>query len=247
MRNIKFLILAVLGIIVYAISPTSLNEWEIFDGQELNKIQLYSYDDEKEEGNSKILEAQINNDMINWKYIIGSKLKNPYCGIGFYKNNKPIPEKRDLIDLSGYDSLIVEIKGKQTQKLNLNILTADSKHTQIDNSSTFKLNTKEFQIGNEWKRISIALDDLYIPDWWFKNNNIQPDWNQKYLHKTWKIEFSPDYNLTKDQVDEVQIRYIKLSGYSNTGFGILMGYLFIIFVLSIGLNSGTKKRIKKNK
>jgi len=232
-RTPHFLLLLMGGIaiLIYLLTPDSSREIRLFPESEVFPL-LESFAGGPAGEISWHSSVEEKPSQLRWMYRKGSSSAG-YAGIKWRGH-----DVGDRSDLSFYDTILIQTEpAPETMTLLLTIRTFDPKYSSEAEPSTWKVNTKEFTMQAGQQNAFISLQELYVPDWWFQQNNADPKDNEKFLNRSLSVEISPDYSMPAGTESSLIITSIKAIGYSNQNFGILMIAILFLIILSVGLRS----------
>lgn len=225
------LIMGSIAIVMYLLTPDSSREIRLFPEPEvLSRLESFAGGPAGEISWHSSVEEKPS--QVRWFFRKGSSSEG-YAGVKW-----SAPDAGSHSDLSFYDTLIIQTEpAPEKMTLLLTIRTLDPKYSSVEDQSTWKVNTKEFKIQPGQLETFVALKELYVPEWWFQQNNANPNDNEKFLNRSLSVEISPDYSMPAGTESSLVITSIKARGYSNQNFGILMIVILFLIILSVGLRS----------
>lgn len=154
-----------------------------------NEFEFYAYNDKKENGNSfSSLEKGINGQLTHF-YRLGDSLQYPFCGF--------VAQKPQLEFFSTSGKVIkMQIISDTAVRIPIGIHVYLPGFTKRHITETFLFLEKMVIVQKGINEISIPVEEMYVPTWWYTLNNITendlPDYD---LEKTTTITFSNDQFL----------------------------------------------------
>ena len=82
------------------------------------------------------------------------------------------PGDRNLLDLSSYHKVSFDVQCSQSNILTFNLRTFDSKATNVDDTSSYRLASHWFDCSSTWSTEEINLKTLEVPAWWLDQYGI---------------------------------------------------------------------------
>jgi hypothetical protein len=230
MRSLrKYLIIlafATLGVVVYFLAPPSRTVIRLTPSLELqNDIETFS--DSGVTGKSWVRMKHKDSPIEAELYLDAPAEKNSWAGFGWLLRES---------NWSFMDTLYVEVRAQGFDELQFKILTFDPDHTDRKNRSSYRQLNKEIPVSREWQTICIPTNDFYIPDWWYKQQGVDPILNSKHLESVYRLDVQPSEQAARFVPLQLEIRSMTAVGASSRNTAILLGYLFILMITTLGTN-----------
>ena len=137
------------------------SELVIFPTDKELKTNTYN-DNADSTGNSACVLTQDTGPAIVFDYTLRRSRGNPYAGFSI-----ELHRADSFIDISGYDSVDVDIVTKQATSFEIHLKTFIENVTEINDFRTFHAMTYLVPVDIRSKRYSIPVEKFRIPDWWF--------------------------------------------------------------------------------
>lgn len=208
---------AILSIVAHLSSNKRLSYFPIHEG--ISHYLCSDSSDPTDPGNSTISELRILPDSsIQYSFILGDSSRSPYAAIDIYQENL------GTLDISDYD--IIQIRFGKDSPLHyvFDLRTIVEGYTDIPNEFTLRYCSAEVKRKRQQKTISLPLNELVTPDWWYSENGVTPeqfdeypDWSKTYSVIIYSSIFNSrevPYVVTIEDITFVQSRkkfYISLS------------------------------------
>ena len=160
-------------VVVYILGYKT-DDYEVFPNS--RNFQINFYNDSIDGGNSEMLHAQVTDSAIAATFVLKEGFVRPYVGITL------IPEKMRPFDVSLYNELQLELSGQNSGNMVV-YLISQSVNKKIEGRFPDCYLGSNVSIPQQKGLISIAFDELKVPDWWFDVNNysptekVEPDWH----------------------------------------------------------------------
>lgn len=137
------------------------------------------------------------------------------------------------------DSLIFDLEVSGTKEFLLKLWTYDPDVTNPKNKHSFRLLIKELDALSEGRqRVALALEDFYVPDYWFEFQKVDRNLTQKHLEGVARLEIAPGWNTARGKPFSFRIYSIETKGISS----IPLGFLLLIFLIAITIVVGVRRR-----
>lgn len=124
-----------------------------------------------EDGGASSIDLKESTYNINIDFKLAPAIQYPYVILGLFFEDDANP--KNLEDWSRYSSMILHIKCRPANVLNLAILTYDDEVTQFSTDvRTFRPSLVFISCGEEWQSVQIDLTRLDTPEWWLRRYNL---------------------------------------------------------------------------
>jgi AraC-like DNA-binding protein len=222
-NRINYFTIVASGLILVAVYFSSFKvvDYEVFPNS--RNFQINFYNDSIDGGNSKMLRAQVTDSAIAATFVLKEGFVRPYVGITL------IPEKMRPFDVSSYNQLELEIAGQNSGNMVV-YLISQSANKKIEGRFPDCYLGSNVSIPQQKDWISIAFDEMKVPDWWFDVNNfsptekIEPDW-----HHMLQINVSTGLTPAVEVQRQLKISAIRFSR-NNSGVIATMGLIELLIV-----------------
>jgi AraC-like DNA-binding protein len=184
-------------------------ELQLFPFSEEQSFTTYSYNDRADGGESEVQHFR-SDSIIDFAFILQPGFSYPYCGAGIDLSKRRPGEPRQYLDLSLYDSLLIELRSTSSEMVRLQFLTWDPQVTQEGRPESYRFLEHYLATSPDWSLKNVSLKDFAIPSWWIERNQIKPEGVQRDFTKTWHFEFLNSNKLKVGVPDTLQIRSIRL-------------------------------------
>lgn len=230
-------LLGILGIVVYALVPNR-ERFENLVPAPVGAAEFYVYDDSADGGGSRAYLAT-SDTLILFDFALGNQQKpSPYCGFGWDFATKG---RRNW---SFMDSVVLEVRATGMDQVILKVLTYDPDHSEEGKNNTLRPLIKEVPVGPGWQRVAIPVEDLYVPDYWYQDNNISTRYDTKHLESVVRVEFAPGWEAPRGKPLGLQVRQMQVRGSSNLYFGILVAWVLVLIIAAMGVRTPSSEERK---
>lgn len=152
--------------------------------------------------------------------------KDPYAGFAIELNNK-----NKFIDISNYDFLHIDITIKHANSFIVNLKTSIEGFTNIDDWHTYHVESIQIPVHLGSIRYKVALKDLKIPEWWWKEvgpvaSNLPKNADRKRL---FGMDFQNGSGVITNVEDRMIITKIRFSK-DTTFYYLLLIACFILYM-----------------
>ncbi|MDA3901090.1 MAG: AraC family transcriptional regulator [Spirochaetes bacterium] len=140
-----------------------------------------------------------------------------------------IPKNNSLFDLSIYDNLDIELHSTVAQTLDLTIREEIPNYSIAERVKTYKHYKYEIPVWKDQDVYSIKIDDLQIPEWWFKDNGLSryDVLAQRDLTRIRDIIIGNEIAHPFNTLSSITVKKIALSGINTLFLYILVAIAFI--------------------
>lgn len=222
-------LLGLLGIVAYVLAPRRESVNTLLPSHD--DIPFYVYDDSSTGGKSRAYLSH-SDTLVLFDFSLGNDPKrSAFCAFGWDI------ESKGRRNWSFMDSLVLDVRATGTDQIIVKILTHDPDHTRKGESQTLRPLLKEVAVSAEWKRVAIAVEDLYTPDYWYDDNQIKGRNDTKHLESVVRVEVAPGWNAPRGKPLGVQLRLVEARGSSNLYFGLLVGWILLLIIAAMGVRT----------
>ncbi len=152
---------------------------------------IAEYDDRANGGNSRMINSLATDTSHQVSFELGDAFTSPYVGLSVGTNGS------EMVDISKYNELRLVAQVENLRGLSVSFYLPYQKieNSTADAQAVFQHNAVLAHGINE---ITISLEDLYVPDWWFYHNavpeseKIVPDLRQ-FRHLNLGSSNNPDF------------------------------------------------------
>lgn len=229
-------LVAVFALIVYAVLPDRHFAEFVFPLEEGVSVEFF--DDVFEGGSSKVAFMK-SDSALHFQCALGMDEEKPtWCGIvwDFDRYNKKNYRNWTLVD-----TLYLDLEVSGTKELLVKVWAYDSDVTDIENKGTFRLHLKEVPVRNGNNRISIPMEELYTPDFWYNDNGVdKKTYKRRHLESVARVELAPGWNQARGRRFTIAVHEISARGVSNLAFGAVLILFVILTIVAIGFSSKHK-------
>jgi len=220
------LALAAFGVLVYRLAPPSRTVIHLTPSLELQNA-METFSDSGVTGKSWVHLLHRDSPIDAMLYLDAPAEKDSWAGFGWLLHES---------NWSFMDTLYVEARAEGFDEIQFKILTFDPDHTNRQDRSTYRQLSKEIPVTREWQTLQIPTNDFYIPDWWYKQQGVDPKLDSKHLEKVYRLDIQPSDQAPRFVPLHLEIRSVTVVGSSSRNTAILLGYLFILMLTTLGTN-----------
>ncbi len=148
---------------------------------------------------------------LNFDFLISSSVQYPFVTHSLtFVDDKTNPKH---VNLSGFDSLSFSVKCSPSNILTFALVTFDEKVTRPDDPVSYRSPTTYFSCNDNWAQVELDLTRLETPQWWFDMYKMRISDKAYTLDKVQSINFGSSWQSQMNQLSNVQIADIRLSGH----------------------------------
>jgi len=162
-----------------------------------------------EDGGASSIDLRDSTYNINADFNLADAIPYPYVTLGLTFEDKNNPE--NLEDWSLYTSMMLRIKCRPANVLNLAVLTYENGVTKFAaDVRTFRPSLAFISCGKEWQTIRIDLTHMEAAEWWLQRYNINLANRDYSLNKVRGISLSSSTQSPRDTPSSVIIQELVL-------------------------------------
>lgn len=223
-------LLGLIGIVIYALLPAR-ERFENLLPTPKALGEFYVYDDSSSGGSSRAYLSP-SDTLVLFDFALGADTSKPaYCAFGWDF------AKKGRRNWSFMDSVVLEVRATGMDQVILKVMTHDPDYSREGENATLRPLIKEVPVSGQWQRIAVAVEDLYVPDYWYQDNGVKTRNDSKHLESVVRFEFSPGWEVSRGKPLGLQVRQIQVRGASNLYFGLLVGWLLLLIVAALGVRT----------
>ena len=237
MKNLYILLsgISALALIIYALVPNREFKESLYPISESTIVS--TYDDQAEGGNSVAQLSIVDSVLLFNCKLHNDTTKPAWCGLIW---NLYSQKKDDYRNWTFVDSLILDITSQNINEIIIKVWTYDPDVTDPSKATSFRPLIKEWPVKGGEERLAIPMSELYVPDFWYKDNNVNIKLKQKHQESVARFEITPGWNVARDSEFSISIKSIQVKGISNLAFGVILFFFLAIVSIAIGF----RKKIK---
>ena len=164
-----------------------------------------------EEGGNSSFNIRDDKFGLNFDFLISSSVQYPFVTHSLTFVDAASNPKQ--VDLSNYDSLSFSVKCTPSNILTFALVTFDEKVTRPDDPVSYRSPTTYFSCNDNWAQVELDLTRLETPQWWFDMYKMRISDKVYKLDKVQSINFGSSWQSHMNQLSNVQIAEIRLSGH----------------------------------
>jgi AraC-like DNA-binding protein len=162
-----------------------------------------------EDGGGSSVDLRDSTYSINLDFNLTNAIPYPYVTLGLYFDAESNP--KNLEDWSSYSSMMLRIKCRPANVLNLAILTYDDAVTKFSaDIRTFRPSLAFVSCGEEWQTVRIDLAHLEAAEWWLQRYNLSLANRDYSLDKVRGIALSTSTQSIKNIPSNIIIQELSL-------------------------------------
>jgi AraC-like DNA-binding protein len=190
-----------------------------------------------EEGGSSSFIIRDDKFSLNFDFLMTSSVQYPFITHSLtFIDSQSNPKH---VDLSGFDSLSFSVKCLPSNILTFALVTFDEKVTRSDDPVSYRSPTTYFSCNENWAQVELDLTRLETPQWWFDLYKMRISDKAYTLDKVQSVNFGSSWQSQMNQLSNVQIADIRLSGhkwkYAYWGAAglLVIWLLYIIWIFKL--------------
>ncbi len=222
-------IVAAAILVAYALLPDRSFSEVVFPLSE--GVTLDKYDDRLDGGSSEA-SMDLRDSSADFSCTLGTDTA-VFAWCGLLWNFDPQGEK-NYRNWMFVDSLVFDIDAKGTDEILVKVWTYDPDVTDIEKAQTFKLLLKEIPLKAGRQRIAIPMEQLYTPEFWYENAEVDQKYNKRHQESVARFEITPGWNQPRGKAFSVKVHSISANGVSNFYFGVVFFAFLIITIIAVG-------------
>ncbi|MCR6642079.1 MAG: hypothetical protein NVV82_24610 [Sporocytophaga sp.] len=198
-------------------------ELVLFPSAQILNVNFYT--DKNDNGMSSVISSSRNDSLIGFDFILKKGFVLPYAGINLVK-----PEYQ-VMDVSDYNRLEVEVSSKNVSDLLIYLVTKDKNVKDTSNRLKDRHSSMNIEITEKRQTLQLKFKEFFTPDWWFtaigqpKSDFSDPEWNRLN-----QLSFSTGLNPKLDMKSFLELYKVRFYR-DNTNVMIMM-VLFEVFIIA---------------
>ncbi|HPW94062.1 MAG TPA: hypothetical protein PLT31_02625 [Fibrobacteraceae bacterium] len=228
--------LSAIALIIYALIPNREFRESLYPISESTIVS--TYDDQSDGGTSSAGLSIVDSTLLFKCKLHNNQDKPAWCGLIWDLD----PEgKKNYQNWTFVDSLILNISSQNINEIIIKVWTFDPDVTNPEKKNSFRPLIKEWVLKGGVERIAIPMEALYIPTFWYEQNNVDKKLKQKHQETVARFEITPGWNVSRDLEFSISIQSIEVKGLSNLAFGVILFFFLVIVSIAIGFRQKNKK------
>ena len=238
MKNLYILLsgISALALIIYALVPNREFKESLYPISESTIVS--TYDDQAEGGNSVAQLSIVDSVLLFNCKLHNDSTKPAWCGLIWNLNSQ---NKNNYRNWTFVDSLILDITSQNINEIIIKVWTYDPDVTDPSKVNSFRPLIKEWPLKGGEERLAIPMSELYIPTFWFQQNNVNKKLKQRHQESVARFEIAPGWKVARDSEFSISIKSINVKGISNLAFGVILFFFLVIVSIAIGFRQKNKK------
>lgn len=226
----------VFALIVYALLPNREFSESIYPLPFNTTVSFY--DDQADGGTSVAGISMIDSSFVFKCKLHGDNEKPAWCGLIWDFN---LNQQYSYRNWTFVDSLILNIKTENINEMIIKVWAYDPDVTDEQVKTSFRPLIKEIPLKGGVERISVPMEFLRVPAWWYQQNNVNENLKQRHQGSIARFEITPGWEVKRDQDFQIEIISIEAKGLSNLAFGILLFFFLVVFSIAIGYQNKIRR------
>ncbi|MBO9698702.1 MAG: helix-turn-helix transcriptional regulator [Sporocytophaga sp.] len=142
------------------------------------KLNVNFYTDINDNGLSTVLSSNQNDSVIGFHFMLKKGFVLPYAGINVAK------PAYQILDVSGYNRLEVEVSSKNVSDLVIYLVTKDQNVKDTTHRLRDRHSSANVEIRDKRQTLLLKFKEFSTPDWWYtaigqpKSDFSEPEWNR---------------------------------------------------------------------
>lgn len=221
--------LLLLGIVWLVFHHREKMLFPTIDGK--NAPYLYHYDDAGEGGGSTSC-GEIVDSVLHFGFRLASGIDFPYAGCGVVLTSDANVLLGKFMDLSGYDSLRLELRSNRSNQVRLQLLAYDPDLTRLEDPLSKRFYLQSISVGRSFQTVRVPVSNFQSPEWWFERHDMQPRYDLAHLDRAMNFEISAGVGTLLGIPDTVEVRSIVFYGENHIVNQVVL-VLAILIVLGV--------------
>lgn len=200
-----------------------------------------------EEGGASSIDLRDSAYNINVDFNLADAIPYPYVTLGLTFEDDAKPE--NLVDWSSYTSMMLRIKCRPANVLNLALLTYEDRVTKFSTDiRTFRPSLAFINCGEEWQTIRIDLTHLEAAEWWLQRYKVNLADRDYSLNKVRGIALSSSTQSPKNTPSNIIVQELVLEGrnlpfiYALSALVLLLWCGFAYWIANLFYISGKNRK-----
>lgn len=133
------------------------------------------------------------------------------------------------------DSVVFNIEVHGTDEFLMKLWTFDPDVTDPLNKFSFRPLIKEVKVKEGMQRVVVPMSDLYVPEYWFKDQKVDKDLELKHQEAVARLELTAGWNAKRGKPFSIKIYSIEGKGVSSFALGIMIFFFLAIVTIAVGV------------
>lgn len=193
---------------------------------------LLAYDDQAD-GGSSVSQMNRSDSVLDFRCTLGKEMsQGAWCGLIWDlagKKTGPRYENWSLVD-----SILIEVFSEKDAEIIAKVWTFDPDVTNRDSLRTFRQLLKEIPLKKGSNKVSIAFDEFYVPDFWFRENGADKDLVQRHKEHVARFEITPGWKTKSGVQEHFRFTKIEAKGIGSFELAIFLGCCVVILIVALG-------------
>lgn len=205
------------------------NELTVFPS---NVYEVYALTDH-EMGGYSVSELAQTDSVITANVNVRSGMAYPYAGIGFNLMSVNKRPSAEFFDFSRFDSIEVLVETGRMRNVSIRVMNNDPVYSKENVYASYRPLQKSTAVGKGV--ISLALQDLNVPDRWFAARGLDKDDGMKYFQRGALLEISNGEGTMLGIPDEIKLRGVRMWGENHcfvTVMYVVLGVMALLWLAS---------------
>ena len=225
---------------------THHRELVLFPQPGSSSITAYAYDDRHDGGHSQS-GVIMDDSLLTFGFRLSSGANFPYAGLGLVLTSDAQVLLGDFFDLSGYDSLRLELRSNRASQARLQLLTHDPNLTRPDDPMSKRFFIQSIPLSRSFQTVRVPMANFQAPEWWFDHHSMHPEYGLKFMNRATNLEFSTAGGTLLGIPDTIEVRSIVFYGENHlvNQIGLTLSLLLLIGVAIRLWYAHTRKTIEQ--
>ena len=222
------LIAAVIILVAYNLLPKRAFHESIFP---MDASTTLSHYDDVSDGGSSTASITTKDSSVEFSCMLGSDSAAAWCGIIWDFTSDTKEKYRNWVFV---DSIIMEMDVQGIDEILVKLWTFDPDITNPKELKTYKLLMKEVSLKKGRQQLSIPMDQLYTPDFWYSEQKVDSTYNKRHEETVARLEITPGWNQKRGERFTLRIYRAEAYGISNLYFGIALFLFLAMTIIAVG-------------
>lgn len=228
-RGTILAIIAIVILVIYIAVPKHQFVKSVFPLRPSERVSVY---DDNSDGGYSTVRMGLVDSLLDFECTLGKDTTKPaWCGLIWEMDAE---KKGSYENWTLVDSLILDIESVEKTGIVLKVWTYDPDVTDETKLNTFRQLIKEVPLNKGNNHIALAMEDLYVPDFWYEQTGTSKNLTQRHQEHVARVEITPGWDVKHGDHLEIKIKKIEARGIGNIELAIFLGAYLILAIIAIG-------------
>lgn len=232
-------VLSVIAVLVYWLVPERYFLDRVYPLEEPTVLAVY--DDRADGGASDAMLSMVDST-IQFSCKLHTGDAPAWCGLLWNFAPDSAAQYRNWMLV---DSIVFNIEVHGTDEFLMKLWTFDPDVTDEKNKFSFRPLIKEVKVVEGPQRVVIPVSELYVPEFWFKDQKVSKDLELKHQESVARFEITAGWNAKRGKPFTIKIHSIEGKGVSSFALGIMIFFFFAIITIAVGFRHKVVERDRK--